>query len=265
MKALRMLGWTAAPARLFESLSDAEAREIELEENENRKDFTQAERERTFEKSKQMVEDSKTADEAISLAGKEKTKNPRGRKRKGKSTKKDIAEAMGVSEATLIHAEQHVEFAERYPFMKSWRQSGVLAVKERLEESVPAADRDAAMGVLAVADLLDPGQAAAMLSNIGGMTPAKRKELYVLANSKDSRERSLALTTAAAKPPLPDVRLVAGIEAVRMIENAAKELGQTSKQFPPDEVTPLIDSILADLKNLVACLRSRGRGKETIQ
>ena len=60
-------------------------RAFELEENENRKDFTAAERRRTFAASKQMVEDAERADAIISGAPPKKRTDPRGRKSKGSS------------------------------------------------------------------------------------------------------------------------------------------------------------------------------------
>jgi ParB family transcriptional regulator, chromosome partitioning protein len=62
LKALQMLKAKSVPVRLFETLSDKELREIEIEENENRKDFTDRERRRTFSASKRLLEDAKKSE-----------------------------------------------------------------------------------------------------------------------------------------------------------------------------------------------------------
>jgi len=94
---------------------------IELEENENRKDFTDKERRRTFAASKQMVADAKAA--AAALPSAPEGKKPRGEKKKYAVPKADVAAALGVSVSTLVEAEHHEETAEEFPFMQGWRQS----------------------------------------------------------------------------------------------------------------------------------------------
>jgi hypothetical protein len=77
--AVYTLPWTFCPAeeagsnqvpwvsvRLIDTLSDGELREIESEENEDRKDFTPGERGRTFKAAKQTVADVKKAAEVLS-------------------------------------------------------------------------------------------------------------------------------------------------------------------------------------------------------
>jgi ParB family chromosome partitioning protein len=64
-KALQLLNAQEIPVRLFETLSDDELREMELEENENRKDLTQPERQRTFLASKRLVEDAAKVKEVM--------------------------------------------------------------------------------------------------------------------------------------------------------------------------------------------------------
>ncbi len=109
--------------------------EIEIEETEDRKDFNEQERRRTFTSSKQLVEDAKQVEEVL------RTKSPKpsgakgGRPSKPASTRA-VAEAVGVDAKSVRKAEQHVETAEAFPFMQGpdWRQSQVLAVRESIEK-----------------------------------------------------------------------------------------------------------------------------------
>jgi hypothetical protein len=89
-------------------------------------DFTERERHRSFEAAKQMVADAKKAAEIISSTPDRKRKDTRGRKSKGSVPKVEIAKSLGVSKGTLINAEQHVETATTFPFMKGkqWSQKG---------------------------------------------------------------------------------------------------------------------------------------------
>jgi hypothetical protein len=74
--------------------------------------LTVAERRKTVRASKQIVESAKKADEVISVRATE--KDPRGRKPKGSAPREKLAEAVGVSEATVQRAERHVETAGRF-------------------------------------------------------------------------------------------------------------------------------------------------------
>jgi hypothetical protein len=102
-----------------------ERREIELEENLRRKDLT------PFEQARELVRKAPVVAEAV--FSKLKETHPTGRPREMAAPKKDVAEALGTSEAGLIRAEQHVATAEAFPFMQSpeWSQSAVLREEER--------------------------------------------------------------------------------------------------------------------------------------
>jgi ParB-like chromosome segregation protein Spo0J len=134
LRAARMLKWKTIPASLLEHLTEAERREIELEENENRKSLTERERTRTFESSKRLVESAKKAGEILRH---DVAKLSRGRPAKHGAPMADIAESLGVEKKTVERAERHFEMAERYPWMQGnvWRQSDVLRMRERLNRS----------------------------------------------------------------------------------------------------------------------------------
>ena len=107
LQAARQLGWNTIRAELKEHLTDDELRDIELEENENRKNLDEAERTKTFKASKKVVEDAKKAGITISDQSGPK-KDPRGRKPEYGKPKDDIAKDLGVGITTLKRAETQV-------------------------------------------------------------------------------------------------------------------------------------------------------------
>jgi ParB/RepB/Spo0J family partition protein len=245
LKAAQMLKWHMIPANLREHLTDAQLRDIELEENENRKPLTQRERERTFASSKRLVESAKKAGEVLSAATADKSK-PRGHAPVHGAARSTIADALGTSEGSIRNAEKHVSIAEQFPFMQGsqWRQSDVLRVRERLEEIKPEA-REQTMAILGAAKMLDPELAVALVENIGAKKPAERQELFDLSQSDDPRKISLALTRAAEKPPMPDPRL--GI-----LDNVLHHLNAAIKPFPTDPLTPK----LIEIKHQIQAVRA---------
>ena len=121
---------------------DADA---ELEENENRKDFTERERGRTFKAAKQIVEDVRKAEEVLGQnAQKPKPAGPKGGRPQKAITKDAVAEAVGETRRTVERSKKQVALAEQYPFMQAWKQSHVLAVGEALEK-LPESERDKAV------------------------------------------------------------------------------------------------------------------------
>ena len=248
-KALQKLNVKSAPVRLYETLSEQELREIELEENENRKDLTARELRRTFKASRQIVDDAQRVSELISSESdqiKNTDSNPKGagRKPKGTVSKANIAQFLGTSKTALIESEQHVETAEKFPFMQAdqWRQSHVLAVREGLE-ALPEQERNDAANVLACAKLLDPASAVELVQNIAAKKPEEREAIYLLSKSEDPRDRSKALSSAAELPPMRDPRL-------NSIDTALAALGRASKPFPKDPLTPEFLEIITHLKRL---------------
>jgi ParB family chromosome partitioning protein len=239
LRAAWLLGWKTIPAQLREHLSEAELRDIELEENENRKSLTERERTRTFESSKKLVENAKRAVEVLAQSAPKVSTG--GRPAEPASTRA-VAEALGIDRRTVDRAEQHVETAERFPFMQAgkWRQSDVLRIRERIAE-LPEEEHEQAAGVLGCAKLLDPDMAVELMENLGAKNPQERQEIYELSRSTDPRDISLALTKAANLPPMPDRRL--GI-----IDNALHVLNAAIRPFPKDPLTPRFISIVSELQ-----------------
>jgi ParB-like chromosome segregation protein Spo0J len=248
IRAVLMLKWKVIPAQLKEHLTDAQLRDIELEENENRKSLTERERTRTFASSKKLIGSAVRAGQILSSAAEDKPK-PRGHQPKYGVKAEEVAEAIGSSETSLIRAEQHIETAERFPFMqaRTWRQSDVLRIREGLEE-LPAEEREAAAGVLRCAKLLDPETAVELVDNLTAKKPDERQVIYDLAQSDDPRKQSLALTEAAKLPPMPDPR-------IGILDNALHILNAAIKPYPKDPLTPQLIEIRASLQKVRAAVK----------
>ena len=262
-KALRLLKAKSVPVRLFESLSDEELREIELDENENRKDFTERERQRTFTASKRTVDDAKKAGQVLSKNSLDKRK-PRGQAPKYGAPKSAVAKALGVSHATITEAEQHVEAAEQFPFMQrpDWRQYHVLETRDLISQ-FPEAERTKINDVFAAAPVPpDPKIAIETLENMLRLSPQERAEIYRLSKSSDSRERSLTVTRSAARPPMPDPRLLDLDTAVNGIKTAQAALKRAIKQFPDDPLAPRINGVLEEVAAIMNLIRNRQKEQQ---
>jgi ParB/RepB/Spo0J family partition protein len=251
LRAVRMLKWKAIPAQLLESLSEAELRDLELEENENRKNLTERERGRTFAAAKKVKESAEKAAEILENSSPV-IEGPRGRGQPPKAAStRAVAEALGVDRMDVRRARQQVETAEQFPFMQTgkWRQSDVLRIRERIEE-LPEAERESAATVLGCAKVMDPDLAVTLVENIVAHEPKQRQEIFELARSSDPRDQSLALTKAAKLPPMPDKRL--GI-----IDNAAHILNAAIKPYPKDAETPMLEKIRSELAVVRARIKTR--------
>jgi ParB/RepB/Spo0J family partition protein len=242
LQAVRLLGHKTIRAQLCKQITEEEFRIVELEENENRKALTEGERARTFPSSKRVLEKVHQAAEVISNAQLE--KHSRGRPSKSGVSKAELAEAVGVSHAAITRAEQHVETAERFPWMQGgeWRQSHVLAVRESLEK-LPESEHDSVAGVLGTARLMDPALAVSLVSKIAEKPPCERNEIYKLSQSESAQERSLALTKAAELPPMPDARIAHIASAEGALANAVKCSSE-------DAIGSRLRSIRSDLKQI---------------
>jgi ParB family transcriptional regulator, chromosome partitioning protein len=262
LKALQLLKAKSVPVRLFETLSDEELRQIELEENENRKDFTDRERRRTFQASKRVLEDAKKAGAILSKNSLDKPK-PRGQSPKYGVPKGAVAEVLSISHATITEAEQHIDTAEQFPFMQraDWRQYHVLEARE-LVNQFPESERPKINDVFAAAPVPpDPKIALETLENMRRMSAEERAEIYRLSKSSDSRERSLALTRSAARPPMPDPRLVELDAAVDAMKTAQAALKKAIRQFPNDPLAPRIANVLEEITIITNLVRSSQKGQ----
>lgn len=185
LEACRLLKWITISARQVEPLSDDERRAIELDENTMRENFSTFERSlarlteiRQSEvdlKARAEVKATATAEKAppISVSAGNKQPTPirthKGRPRgRTAGSKRDIAEATGISPAEQVRAERHVAVAEQYPFMQGagWLRRHVLAAGAALEQIIPSEDR-APLAVLVDQSALPPETAIKWLTNAG--------------------------------------------------------------------------------------------------
>jgi hypothetical protein len=100
---------------------------IEIEENTGRIDLE------SFDTSKERLAQAKAWEPEVFVQS-TKTPTKGGRPPKGLVSRAAVAQEMRVSEGALRKAERHVSLAERYPEMKAWKQSEVLAVDEALAQ-----------------------------------------------------------------------------------------------------------------------------------
>ena len=167
----------------------------------------------------------------------------RGRPSRYGTPRDEVAKALGVGKATLVRAEQHVaaveEFPEigaetpqataireaehlralppaavevarpalpdaptTYPFMAEWPDYRRLEALTHLMR-IPESDR-AACAALVNQPGVPPADACHIIANLAGMPQERRTHILALSTSADKRDRTLALTEAADRPPMPD-------------------------------------------------------------
>jgi ParB-like chromosome segregation protein Spo0J len=242
IKAYQHLGRQQIEVRDRGPLSDAEIQAIADSEDDDRKALTD------YERSKLMVQ--KAEDTAPLLSSRTEDKRPRGHRRKYAVPKEDVAQAIGTSVGSLVAAEQHVETAEAYPFMRdpSWKQSQVLEARQHLQQ-MPHEQR-----AVAVAMISEPGvpahKALPMLSNLRHMPEEKRGKLLGRYQGGNPRERDFAVSQAIELPTAPDPRLL-------KLKAALREIRECVERSPVDELTPrytelmqLMDVLIEDTRTL---------------
>jgi hypothetical protein len=246
LEACRLLGLSDIEARSIGELAEDERREIELEENLRRKDLTE------YERSRNLTELATVAAELLKteLPAESTENSKRGRPEKPDSKEK-IADRIGVPESTVRVAQTHAETADTYPFMQGWKQYQVLEAHEAIEK-IPEDERPL------VAALVDqPGipakNAIGIMRNLASQTKPSRERIYTLAESVDSRDRSLALTEAAAMPPMPDPRLA-------LLSDARKILHKAAKLYPNDPANVCIEAAIDALKPAYVAVRESRHG-----
>lgn len=112
LRACVALGWDEIPTRDIGSLSMAEAREIELDENLRRKDLT------PYERNKVIVCLAETARE-VAREGRAESARPSGLAWASRpDSYRNVAERIGVPEPTIRAAEQHVAAVDKYPVLQ---------------------------------------------------------------------------------------------------------------------------------------------------
>lgn len=244
LKALRSLGFAEVPVRRWGQLDARQRQVIELEENLQRKDLTDAER------SRKLAELAATASEVLAeFPPKSGEKSGRGRPEKPNS-KERVAEFVGVPRQTIDHAEKHVAAVDSYPFLgqPGWKQYHAMEAAETLDK-LPEEERTE-FAALIDQPGIPPRDAIRIVQNVASKPEPERKRIIELAHSADERDRSLALTEAAAMPPMPDPRLIPLLEM-------AREAKRLKKQFPNDPEAPMLDDLVAQIDRIVTSINER--------
>ncbi len=246
LAACQQLGWTEIPVTRLSDLTETQRREIELEENLQRLDLTPYERSLTVAQLCKAAREA-AAEEEQEFRGDSPRNSKRGRANEGrpptKGSGRDLARRTGIPERTLRDAEAHVALAQRYPMLQQpqWKQSAVMALAETFEP-LSEQERDRTMELLdgttnSTKTILE------VAGNIARMKPKERAEVWRLAASDDSRDRSRALTLAARKPPMPDPRETLVGEALRYLRLCIKD-------FPDDPLVPALQTEVDHLTKL---------------
>lgn len=244
LRAIQSLGWESVEVRDLGELSDAERAEIELEENLQRKDLTPLERAKTVVK---LAETAKTVlTEQAELRTESVQKSP-GRPAEPAS-ERAVAERIGVPRQTIREAQQHVEIADQIPVLAGpeVKQYHALEAREKLEK-IPEPERPAAVALVNQSGI-PPKDAVGILGNLAAMPAPERERVLTLAESPDTRDRSLALTEAAKRPAMPDPR-------ISLLMDAIVALGKAGRLFPDDEMNDRIAIARDTVKDVLAALK----------
>ncbi len=248
LEACRQLGWTTVPVRRLGDLTDAERREIELEENVRRKDLT------AYERAKVLGGLAETAGEVLRQQGfsVDSTKNPKGGRPEKPDARERVAERIGIPEPTVRQAERHVQTVDTLlpTTGQGWKQYHVLEARECLEK-FPEPER------LKAAALIDqpgipPKKGLEILGNLAAMPEPDRGRILQLAESRDAQDRSLALTEAAKLPPMPD-------PGVALLHEALAVLRRAAKLTTDPELTERIRALEAGVRQLITTLQEEWR------
>jgi hypothetical protein len=96
----------------------------------------------------------------------------------GNKSIRTLAPLIGVSKSGLHRAQQHVEFAERYPWLQAFTQSPVLRIRRAIRTIAPE-ESDVMMALL---ELYCDSQTAAAIARVAAcwcaLSKGERRELY---------------------------------------------------------------------------------------
>lgn len=119
LRAVEQLGWRKVPVTRVGELSDAQLREIELEENLRRKDLTPIEASRTMVALAEAVKERRAESAQVSRNGSRgPAPNP--------TSDRQIAAAMGVGATTLREAREHVAAVDANPDLEPLPQAEAI-------------------------------------------------------------------------------------------------------------------------------------------
>lgn len=217
LRAYQQLGWQEIDTRSLGELTEAERREIELEENLRRKDLTEYERSKTLKARVEVAREiAETCAESAQVS-----RPARGPARTPGSVR-DLEERTGIPQSTLRKAEQHVQTVEEFLPTNgpAWPQYHVLEARSHLER-IPEPERPK-VAALIDQPAIPAKKAVEILGNLAEMPQAERQKVLTLAESEDTRDRSRALTEAAKMPAMPDPRATWLVGEVAELRKMAK-------------------------------------------
>ena len=247
LAACGLLKWKTIPARQVEHLSHDELRAIELDENTQRLALTDYATSKARLAEIRQVEADLKAKAEVELSGESPRNRTSGRPRQSGS-KRTVAKETNVSARERGRVEQHVELAERFPFMQrgGWVQHSVLEAGTVLDR-LPERDRSG-MAALLDQDGIPPRTAIGILENVVKMSSADRQDVLRLARSDDAHERVTALTQAAALPPPVDPGLTLLGDAEERLRRAAKACRTVAFQ-------PKLHTLASDATDLLSAFQ----------
>lgn len=247
LQALRQLGFEEAPVRRWHVIDAKHRRAIELAENVNRKDLT------PFEVSRDVAKSAELAREVDRNEFRaESTRNPHGGRPQEAGSLRRVEELTGIPEPTIRKAEKHVAAVDAYPFLAQpgWKQYHALEAQESLDK-LPEDERSE-FAALIDQPGIPPRNAIQILQNVATKPEPERKKIIELAHSEDDRNRTLALTTAAAVPPMPDPRLTDCHDAIFALKRAIKS-------YPNDPEVEQIKRVIAQIESIADAIRERDK------
>lgn len=128
LRAAQQLGWTRIPVTLLGDLTEEQLREVELEENLQRKDLTAVER------SRNLVALAETIVETSARTPRESN----GGRPVDPTSDRQVAERIGVGATTLREAREHVAAVDEYPELEPLPQKAAIEQARALR--VPVSD-----------------------------------------------------------------------------------------------------------------------------
>ena len=247
LRAAKQLGFMEIPVRRWGSLTKEQRQVIELEENLQRKDLTDAERSRKLVKLVEAAAPVVSAQLDKNLSG--------GRPSKHGASREAIADFIGETPKTIRNAESHVAAVDSYPFLAQpgWRQYHAMEAAETLDK-LPEDERPA-LAALIDQPHFPPRDAIRALQNVAAKPESERKKIIQLSQSNDDRDRSLALTEAVAMPPMPDPRLTRCHRIVRELKDAISD-------YPSDPEVPMFESLIVQMESVMEAIKERTRNAD---
>lgn len=251
LAAMVKLGFEDVPVRRWQTLGEDDRRIIELEENLQRKDLTAYERSRNLT---ELAEKAAKVDlEETRAESAQVSKGARGPAQEPGSLAR-VSERIDVPKKTIHDAQKHVAAAESFPILQKpeWKQYQAMEAAEVLK-AIPEEDRTPLVALIDQPGI-PPKDAIHVLRTVASKPAAERKQIVTLAQSTDTRDRTLALTKAAALPPMPDPRYTPLMSVIETLRRCVKN-------FPNDPESDEIRDLIRRVEALVKTINERHQSR----